>query len=164
MIGCLLDLDEGQISFSLNGDVLGVAFTNVKSQLAAAIQSEGALGICPAATFTAGRHELRFSEQECEFTPAGYQHCVRPTNAFTLQNDRVDDCSQYTELAPDGTPNTTVATVAREADAPDQSDCLIRAEYPLVGLGVGDQFDSNTGCDNPVSTSFYGCACIGINH
>ena len=141
VVGCLLDLDEGQISFSLNGELLGVAFTNVKSQLAAAMRDEGAVGICPAATFTAGRHELRFSDQECEYTPAGYQHYARPTNAFMLHNGRVNDCSQYTEPAPDGTPGSTVVAFVREADADDQSDCLIRSEYPLVGLAKSDQFD-----------------------
>jgi Ca2+-binding EF-hand superfamily protein len=61
VVGCLLDLDEGTITFSLNGVSLGVAFRAVKP--------ERGESIFPACTLHGGPHWLRFGSREMDFKP-----------------------------------------------------------------------------------------------
>ena len=142
VVGCLLDLEEGQISFALNGEPLGVAFTNVHSQLMLAREA-GLEGICPAATFTAGRHELRFSEAECEHAPPGYHLYARPPNAFSVLDQLVEGCDEVAvppEPAVDGeSPQVQAFEIVRAVDAQAENDGVICAKYPLCSLGhAGD--------------------------
>ena len=85
VVGCLLDWEQegGAISFSLDGEFLGVAFTGLREQLSRAGHG-AARGLCPAATFTAGRHELRFGSEECAHVPEGYSLFARPPNRFDV--------------------------------------------------------------------------------
>ena len=72
--------EGGAISFSLDGEFLGVAFTGLREQLSRA-GFGAASGLCPAATFTAGRHELRFGSEECAHAPEGYSPLIRIFNS-----------------------------------------------------------------------------------
>jgi Ca2+-binding EF-hand superfamily protein len=73
VVGCLLDLDSGEISFTLNGKDLGVAFEDVDPEN----------GICPAATLVDGPHIFTWAVEDMRYLPAGYK-------SFTLALDSQD--------------------------------------------------------------------------
>lgn len=67
-VGCLLNLDAGEISFMLQGQELGLAFTGVRAT--------SKLKIFPCATLKKGPHVFKFSSTELRYydrVPAGYR-------------------------------------------------------------------------------------------
>lgn len=61
VIGCILDIDAGTISYTINGTNLGVAFQ--------AVYPEGKEAIFPAATLQGGPHWMRFGRHELKYAP-----------------------------------------------------------------------------------------------
>lgn len=61
VVGCILDLDAGTISYTLNGTNLGVAFQ--------AVQPEATESIFPAVTLQGGPHWMRFGRHELSHAP-----------------------------------------------------------------------------------------------
>jgi hypothetical protein len=76
-VGCLLDLDAGEISFTLNGVDLGVAFKGVRAT--------NKLKIFPCATLNDGPHLFKFASTECKYADRYKEHRMftrAPDNAM----------------------------------------------------------------------------------
>ncbi|KXZ52881.1 hypothetical protein GPECTOR_8g261 [Gonium pectorale] len=75
VIGCLLDLDKGEASFTRNGRSLGVAFTGVRTM-------QPHLAYFPAVSVSyAERCELNFGAQPLLYPAAGYEPIQAPPSA-----------------------------------------------------------------------------------
>jgi hypothetical protein len=128
VVGCLLDLDADEISFSLDGELLGVAFRGMSGQLAG-----GAYGLCPGATLTAGRHEFRFGDSECEYAPLGYLMFERPLNSFDMMSKpAVVDIEQQNNSA-----TLRPGTALRVA--------TLKGAEPLIPLQIGCEVCASDG-------------------
>ena len=89
VVGCLLDLELGEVSFSLNGTDLGVAFNHVRA--ASKVTGEPA-AIYPCATLKHGPHTWRFAANKMQHCPPGYKPFTLAADykAFDLESMAVE--------------------------------------------------------------------------